>query len=191
MGGQGSGSALPSGAQKLTGTGVHCPTLERAVRLEEVPPGHLPGKERGGHHPWRHGARLGMGFDCSSPYGTGVDEPSLQKKPRVQSLHEVMPYSSWNWPMGQRSHVSFSGTLVYEPGKHLVGSLVPTAHEVPDGHMTHWSRELRNPSICKTVWLACVPPRHGCGALLPLRQRSATRVEMHAPQQELSALKGG
>ena len=58
-----------------------------------------------------------------------------------------------------------------EPGRQGAGSAEPTEQLVPAGQTIHSSSELRKPVMLSTVWLACVPPGHGCGADEPLMQR--------------------
>ena len=53
-----------------------------------------------------------------------------------------------------------------------MGVAVPTGQNVPVGQMTQSSRVLRKPPACaRIVWLAWVPPGHGCGELAPSRHR--------------------
>ena len=59
----------------------------------------------------------------------------------------------------------------YEPGKHGAGSAEPTEQLVPAGQTMHSSSELRKPVWLSTVWLAWVPPGHGCGADEPLMHK--------------------
>ena len=92
-------------------------------------------------------------------------------QPGVQSEHAVLPDVPVYLPGSHRSHFSVSAAAPNEPGKHGAGSALPTEQAVPAGQTTHWSREERKPVMLRTVWLACVPPRHGCGALLPSTQR--------------------
>ena len=77
-----------------------------------------------------------------------------------------------NLPAGQSSHDSFFALAPNEPGRHAFGAAEPTGHEVPSGQiMQSSSRLLKKPVRLRTVWLACVPPGHGCGALEPSTQR--------------------
>ena len=48
----------------------------------------------------------------------------------------------------------------------------PTEQLVPAGQMMQSVVRLeRKPTFARTVWLACVPPGHGCGAELPSTHR--------------------
>jgi hypothetical protein len=134
------GSAEPVGAQKPGCTGAHRPFAVAPIIFEVVPAGQ----------------------------GTGELEPSRQKEPRLQDLHAVWPYASWNSPAGHRAHDLLLEEAANEPGRHSVGSSEPTGQKVPTGHVTQSSSRLeRKPLALRSVWLACVPPGQGRGVLEP------------------------
>ena len=68
------------------------------------------------------------------------------------------------------------------PAAQGVGASVPTGQYVPTGHVMHSSRLARKPTVARTVWLACLPPGHGCAALEPCTQR---RPRMQSSQAVL------
>ena len=115
--------------------------------------------------------RLALLEKVPAAHGCGVAEPSTQNAPDVQSMHAVLPDVEVNLPAGQSVHVDCSANALNEPGRHGVRSSEPTLHEVPSGQTVHSSSEPRKPLMASTVWLACVPPGHGCGADEPSTHR--------------------
>ena len=97
--------------------------------------------------------------------------PSSQYEPAGQSMHAVLPSADWYLPAAHLVHVCFCGSGLTVPGAHGSGTAEPTGQKVPSGQTTHCSSELRKPLTLRTVWLACVPPGHGCGADEPSTHR--------------------
>ena len=60
----------------------------------------------------------------------------MQRDPRVQLRHAVLPESGVNLPAGQRAHASCLGAAPKEPAKQELGSAEPTEHDAPAGQTT-------------------------------------------------------
>ena len=94
-------------------------------------------------------------------HGAGSAEPTEHEVPAYQTTNAGI-----GWSRGRRIDVqAHHMACTFDQGLFT-------------GQMMHWSREERKPVMFNTVWLACVPPLHGCGALLPSTHRSVmTRVD--------------
>ena len=87
-------------------------------------------------------------------------------------MGEGAPVSIGEWRLLYSSSQLFpSVVLVPVTLPQGLGPPEPTEHDVPAGQMTHSSRLLRKPLMLRTVWLAWVPPGHGCGAEEPSTHR--------------------
>ena len=110
-------------------------------------------------------------------HGSAAAARAGQKLPGVQDLQLSWPATSWYLPATQLTHDSAFAAGFTVPGAQSVGAAEPTGQNVPPGHAMQSSSELRKPSAARTVWLACVPPEHGCGLRAPGGHRRCGLLE--------------